>query len=539
VSERSPARATSRIVDRRRPLLLLVLAALTLVAWAFASPIGSSPDDDYHLTSSWCAGPAAGELCEPAAAADERVVPEALTDIACYAYDPEESAACQGQEFDWSTSETVETGRGNFSGEYPPVYYAVTGLLTGGDIQVSALLMRLLSVALFVGLSAALWSLLPERRTTLVWAWLATMVPLGAFLLASNNPSSWAIIGVGSGWLALLGYVESTGRRRIGLGAIFVVATLAAAGSRGDAALYAGLAIAVVFVLTVTPTWQYAKLAVLPAIMAVIALVLFLTSRQVGSGLQGFGAGASGSGAGGPGQGEGLDAVITGPALLAYNVLNLPSLWAGLLTEGGLGWLDVQMPSLVAFAVVGVFLVLAFVGLARVERRRAIALLLVGAVLVALPLYVLQAGGDRVGQQVQPRYLLPLIVLFAGLLLLSRTDAPVRVTRLQGWLIGAALAGAHFVALHLTMRRYITGIDGAGFDLGAAAEWWWQGPIGPNAVWLLGSLAFALLVSLAVPLLTRPAADAEAAAPTPPRAAAEHPDAERRPRGASGASTAG
>ena len=490
-----------KLVNARRSLLMLVLAGLTLIAWTFASPIGSSPDDDYHLTSSWCAGPAAAELCEPGVAADERVVPEALDDIACYAYDPEESAACQGEEFDWSTSETAQTGRGNFSGEYPPVYYAVTGLLAGGDIQVSALLMRLLSVALFLGLSAALWSLLPERRTTLVWAWLATMVPLGTFLLASNNPSSWAIIGVGSSWLALLGYVESGGRTRIALGAVFVVATLAAAGARGDAALYAGLAIAVVFVLTVTPTLHYLKLAVLPAIMAVVALVLFLTSRQVGSGLQGFGAGSVGANTG---EGAGLEAVISGPALLAYNVLHLPSLWAGLLTEGGLGWLDVQMPSLVSFAVVGVFLVLAFVGLARVERRRAIALLLVGAVLVALPLYVLQAGGDRVGQQVQPRYLLPLIVLFAGLLLLSRSGAPLRVSRLQGALIGAALAGAHFVALHVTMRRYITGIDGAGFDLGAGAEWWWAGPIGPNAVWLLGALAFALLVSLAVPLLTRP-----------------------------------
>ena len=99
--ERGVARAASQFVERRRPLLLLVLAALTLVAWAFASPIGSSPDDDYHLTSSWCAGPAAGELCEPGEVADERVVPEALTDIACYAYDPQESAACQGEAFDW------------------------------------------------------------------------------------------------------------------------------------------------------------------------------------------------------------------------------------------------------------------------------------------------------------------------------------------------------------------------------------------------------------------------------------------------------
>src|SRR5690606_32542852 len=109
----------------------------------------------------------------------------------------------------------------------PPVYYAVHGLLAGGDIQLSALLMRLLNVAVFLGITAGLWLLLPlHRRPALAWSWLATMVPLGAFLLASNNPSSWAVIGVGSSWIALLGWFESAGARRIGLGALFALAVL-------------------------------------------------------------------------------------------------------------------------------------------------------------------------------------------------------------------------------------------------------------------------------------------------------------------------
>ena len=124
--------------------------------------------------------------------------------------------------------------------------------------------------------------------------------------------------------------------------------------------------------------------------------------------------------------------------------------------------------------------------------------------LIALPLYVLQAGGDRVGQEVQPRYLLPLIVLFAGVALLTTESGPrIRVTRLQGWLLASALAGADFVALQVTMRRFITGIDGASIDLGAGAEWWWSGFVSPNVVWIVGSLAFAGLVAAAVPLLTR------------------------------------
>ena len=48
-----------------RPLVLLApaLALIALLAWVFASPIGASPDDDYHLTSAWCAGPSAGDTC--------------------------------------------------------------------------------------------------------------------------------------------------------------------------------------------------------------------------------------------------------------------------------------------------------------------------------------------------------------------------------------------------------------------------------------------------------------------------------------------
>jgi hypothetical protein len=480
----------------------VILAAIALLAWVYASPIGSSPDDDYHLTSSWCASPGASVLCVDAEDVNEpsaRIVPEALPDIACFAFDSEQSAACQGEEFNWNVADTTETARSNVGGGYPPVYYAVTGLFASSDIQVSALLMRVLSVGIFLGLASGLWMLLPHRRRpVLVWGWLMTAVPLGLFFIASNNPSSWAVIGVGMSWLALLGYVEEPDRRRAaGMGALFALSALLAAGARGDAALFVGLGIAVVAVLTVECSRHWLLRAILPAAVAVMALAFFLTSRQVTSGLQGFGGAGSASGSG-----SGLEAVISGPALLAYNILNLPSLWSGLLTEAGVGWLDTPMPSLVAFAVWGVFLGLAFVALALLERRTAIALLLVGAVLIALPLYVLQAGADRVGQEVQPRYLLPLIVVFAGLLLLGRVGATIRLTPLQGGLVAAALAGAHFVALNITMRRFITGIDGASFTLGDGAEWWWQLPVGPDVVWILGSLAFAGFVVWAIPLIS-------------------------------------
>ena len=192
-----------RLARYRTGALAVVFALLTLTAWAFASPIGAAPDDDYHLVSTWCAGPLAADACEPVEGEPtQRAVPEALESIACYAQRAEKSADCQGREFDWAIDELVVTDRGNFQGAYPPVYYAVNGLLSSDDVQASALGMRMLTILVFLGIAAGLWLLLPERRTALVWGWLITTIPLGAFIIASNNPSAWAVIGVGTSWMA-------------------------------------------------------------------------------------------------------------------------------------------------------------------------------------------------------------------------------------------------------------------------------------------------------------------------------------------------
>jgi hypothetical protein len=138
--------------------------------------------------------------------------------------------------------------------------------------------------------------------------------------------------------------------------------------------------------------------------------------------------------------------------------------------------------------------------------RKTIVVAAVVGILLAIPLYVLQSGGDVVGDQVQPRYLLPLVVLLAGLLLLTTPSRPIVLTLAQRVTIIVALSGSQFIALHLNLRRYVTGIDQSGPNLDAGVEWWWQGPIGPNAVWLLGSLAYTLLVAILVTRIAQPTA---------------------------------
>ncbi len=490
-----------------------VLAVLTLTAWVFASPVGAGPDDDFHLVSIWCAGPTADETCVPDPVQGTYDVPVALAEIACFAFDPTESAACQGESWSWSLDALTETDRGNFTGSYPPFFYAVMGSLTGDDIQSSALLMRMLTVMLFVGITTALFILLPaHRRPTLLWGWLLTTVPLGLFLFGTNNPSVWAWIGVGSTWIALLGYYEAEGRRKAALAVLFVLTALIGAGSRADAAIFTGFAIALVMVLTAARRRHFVRDSILPIVVGLIALMLFIASYFSRSGVSGF----TGESYDDPLRGSTASdpaAALEGFGLFAYNLLNVTKLWTGVLGDWALGWLDTSMPAVVSTAAVAAFIAVGFLGLAAMSARKAIVIAAVIVVLIALPLYILQQGGDVVGNQVQARYLLPLIVLLAGFIMLTTRERPITLTIAQRVTVIVALSAAHFAALHLNMRRYITGIDASGPNLDAGIEWWWQGPIGPTAVWLLGSLAYTLLVSILITAISRPAHVAPAAVP--------------------------
>lgn len=464
-----------------------LLAFVALSAWALSSPVGASPDDDYHLVSIWCAdGPS--ETCLPGESELTRIVPAALLDAPCFALDSEASAACQ-RGIDFTDGPLVETDRGNFSGGYPPVYYATMNLFVGPDVEASALTMRLVNVALFVGLGTALYVLLaPRRRTTLLWSWAITTVPLGLFILSSNNPSAWTIMGVGFGWIALLGYYESSGWRRVALGTIFALSALMASGSRGDGAVYTILAIAAVAFLVARRSWTFVLDSILPLVVATGAALMFRFSRPLEIATVGLGtSGLTGEEATSPG--------LLGRA--AYNLIQVPSLWTGVFGQyWGLGWLDTSMPAIVWLGALMVFVTVGF-GAARGAGPRKILVLAGGAVvLLALPTIMLVAAGELVGENMQPRYLLPLIVLLAGMLLLPSGQREPRLGRVLALLVAATLSVAQLVALYLNIRRYTAGFDVTTPSLGAGVEWWWAWAPSPNVIWIVGSVAFTIVMHL-------------------------------------------
>ncbi len=132
----------------------------------------------------------------------------------------------------------------------------------------------------------------------------------------------------------------------------------------------------------------------------------------------------------------------------------------------------------------------------------------IGPLLVVIPTYVLTASGIPEGTELQPRYPLPLIILFGGLLMMEPAGKRIRLTRVQRLAIGLALPISNMAALKVNIRRYVTRIDNPGLSLDAGREWWWHVPFGANAAWVVGTLAFAGLVYVLLRGIHRAAAPA-------------------------------
>jgi len=464
-----------------------VFAAIALGAWALASPVGASPDDDYHLVSIWCANDSRSDLCAPDPEnSKNRLALPGITGSPCFVADEMASGACQVWPAD--PKPVAATAHGNWVGAYPPLYYLFMNAFASTDIQASALAMRFFNVALFLAFTTTLAWLLPRNlRVPLIAGWTISMVPLAGSLIASNNPGSWAVIGVGSGWLAALGWFRSSGRRSWALGALTVASVVIAAGARTDAAVYSIMGLGIAAFLSFERTRSYALRLLLPVALSVFAAVLYFTSGYATVAEYGLSTGIAGNQS------------RNQAAILAFNVLSIPDLWTGVFGSWGLGWRMEAWPGFatVEFATLAVFIGLASLGIRAMYARKAIMTTALVATLYILPVYILTVGMSKVGENVQPRYLMPLVVVLAGLLLLTKTERPLMPGR---WHVIPAiilLSVANTIALHTNLRRYVTGFDAGRLSLDSGAEWWWSGfAVGPTALWLIGSVAFSLTVVL-------------------------------------------
>lgn len=498
---------------------LALLGLVTFTAWGVGSSVGSSPDDQVHMASIWCSG-FGGETCEVIEETGERLIPAGLQEAMCTTQNPFQSAGCQPLLNINDGRQVATTNVNTASGLYPSGFYQTMNIFVQDNIELAITSMRFFNGLIFVLLVSSLWWLLPARlRLPLTWSWLLTLTPLGFFLIPSVNPSSWAIMSVGLGWLALLGFLETPRRpQAAGLAVVYAIAGLMAFSSRTDSAVFflftSGLAI---FLSPVSLKQLLFRiwLPVTPFLVSLVAVVVRGVDGvgQLGVIEEGFGS-RTVSRYGEPlPWAKGASAEPTGEFdwnLLWSNIWDAPALWLGFVGGypfGSLGWLDTLLPQFVPFALIFIISAVVFAGIQGANLKKKISIL--GIILGSwfLPVYILQLGGFIVGEEFQPRYLLPIFtVLVAVTLLREKIPEPILWGKFRLAALWFPLALAHSIALHTAMRRYTTGFGLGGIDLDYMREWWWLFMpefLNATTVWAIGSLSFAVLSALIMTRLTR------------------------------------
>jgi len=479
-------------------VLAVLFTAAALVAWALASPIGSSPDENYHLTSVWCGKGERQGFCEQGDASDERRVPAQFFAATCFALQPEVSGACQPTFAD--DPGLVSSDRVN-TGDYPPAFYWTMSWFAGRDVVRSVVVMRIVNLIIFCGMLTAVAVAAPRGiRRAVIMGTALTVVPLGMFLIPSINPSSWALISAATFTPALLGYLVAEGPRRWVLGGLAALSLLLGAGARADSAVFTGIGVAAAVALGWRAGRRNLKDLVLPAALGIASVLMFLSTGQSKDASRQEGA--------------------PGPDIIGV-FTEVPRLWTGVvggpgnLWPWGLGWLDTGMPATVWVLSWSVLAGVLFSALPGRDWRHILVLVTIGGALWVAPTYMQYVSGFPVGAYIQPRYIMPLVMMFT-VLVVVRLRGVVCWSRTQRVLVVLALSAANSLALHTTLRRFVSGVNGP-TNLDRAVEWWWSVPISPMVVWTTGSVTFLVGAALALQVMlgdpARPAQTATAPSP--------------------------
>lgn len=486
---------------------VFIAVVVAIFSWSIASPPGSSPDDDFHLPSIWCAWGEQAGICEPTNSPNTRYLPAELVQSTCIAYKPNESASCQQRRDLTVINGMTETARGNFDKSYPPVFYSIMRFFVVPNFQESILAMRLFSAIVFAVVGMMIWSINPGiLRRILPVAWAVTAVPLTISILASNNPSSWAIFSIVTCFATLFGFYTSKGWRSGTNAGLFALFAFVGSGTRADAGINIVIVSLVSTLFASENVRKYWFKLLLPLFMVPFYFYFYSTSQGGAVASTGLAESAPDS--------LGLSAQV---GLLSRNIIQLPGLWASsfglsnfsdpVVALGHLGWLDTVMPMIVWIPALCVFVGVGFTGLGFLNLKKisALALLFVG--LTFIPLYVLQLSKASVGSTVQPRYLLPLLVVFAAATIWPVGPISLSLGKFQITLLVASLGLANSIALFVQTYRYVSGLKGFDLSYLISPKWWWDEiAILPIINWGFGSLAFLTLLIIGRSLVSKPLA---------------------------------
>jgi hypothetical protein len=487
---------------------MAVFLWIALAAWALSSPIGASPDEDFHQTHIYCATNPSDQ-CQLNGKRYGH----------CFTMRPLASASCSV----YSDLKAPIATLVNWA-QYPPFYYKAMSWFVGDTLSATTVFVRLANatLAIFFLLGSIALSQ-PVLRPAIALSWIFATMPVGMYFMSSMNPSAWVVISIASIWGPLLTLLRpnflnqqqlqmTTELKPKGISkiwvyrSIFIFFTAALGlGSRSEAMIWLPLTMLVMIGLCIPSHFSaYIKIISRPTLLAIVFLLILLSIVVFQFGLVRLKIFL-------PITVE-LDSLISNYfSLMSWSMVqHVFNILAGAIgmpgvPGSGLGTHDVPVPAIaivfIGYGLSGCFLI----ALQKSFSRKILMLcLLISLVLIITSFLWTLHNWDYL----QPRYFLPILYVLLGIALLPNGDrTPGSKFQWATMLIGLVIANS-LILLSILLRfmfgvvyqksRYpltpnAPDIDPSRLFTQEIPNWWWKElPLSPSDIWIVGSLSFAL-----------------------------------------------
>ena len=443
---------------------------MTLICWSLTNPPGSTHDEWFHLGSIWCANGVDRDHCT------DRYPGGGIADIdtsSCIFPLNTEIRSC---------SEVVPGGYMVRSDSYPNGFYQVMKFFVplGNSLNV-------LSMRVFNGLVASILLLVqiillkPKHRTAWLSGFTLTLVPMGVFLVSSVHPSGWGLTACVHGWMFLITAItsdKSDRKRQIGAFVSWFLCGAMCLVSRYDVF---GL-----FLITSAMALIFAKASEAKRRVS-IAVILFSLASAVFLLLSQFVDRLSLTKLFATNPGDYDNQTWVTAWLIRAIAIPVEILGTGQIAHRG-----IVMPPIVwilGIAVVAPVLIFSLIGI----NIRQIGVLATSIVLLFFAVLWFNQLMYRDLENLNGRYIIPLLPAMIGLVVYTSKSSIQFLEIREFRLVAISILGvAHSVSLHTVLDVFVDGQSFSFLPITVGdTGWWWVGlPIGPNFVWLLGSLSF-------------------------------------------------
>ena len=476
--------------------LMVLLLFLSLAAWAMSSAVGSTQDEDFILTSIWCGTSESvgatpycqpdpdrqGSMIVPGLVADPEVC---LFKLAAGSF---ASAGCQ----EGLRDEVFSTNRYS-KGSYPENYSDVMRNFVSADVETSVMQMRLFNsflaaVTIILAFSINLRPLNDSHLT-----WMIVITPMAAYFIGSVHNSSWTLIGTTCFIFAFTSLLRHRKVPRIWIPASMLVlfAVWLSISSRPEGGYTLIILTAIMLISEFPPKGLKLSKKNLIIVGATLTIGTFIYQRTQFWGNTNF----FGSQAVSPESDS-----VSANDLILHNFLGLPSFFTSFFGSVGFGDAQVKLsPTIWLFSLQATLMLMVF-AIRKSHKMNRITYAFSFSFLIFITLFTNQTATmyDHHGGRVESssRYFMP---LFIGIVVViannKKSQYPIALV------ISVALMStiSNSLAIRDTIRRYVTGQDiYSTKSLNNGREWWWNFGPAPETVWLIGSMAFAMLFAVII-----------------------------------------